>query len=678
MGTCLISKLGINRHGFTSLAAFLVMSLLINSGAVLVEAGIEDNNELHQLIYKYYDTGYACRRYLNVDGQVGCSSKRFGEPCVVYQIATTADLQSWKQNNNDDPYGIVLADSLFTKDNVDFFYNSGKVSALIVYPDSSTKTGVTSYSGDSPGEPCPNCKYGLYRDESATLSKHKWNSYATEMFYTNYEKFSMTFVNNTETLSALSNCSNINKDKEHYPLCSMQVDTFMTAAGNAETCLRRGRCEPVGGYNVFGSVRPIKAKEKVVVAMAQVDSLAMFPELSFGAENDVSGLVVLLAAARALKPVDKKFWENNLLFLVPTGESFGYVGSSAFAYDLKNMEFPFDPNNLINLTNIDSIMEVSQVGLAAGGSYNESKLSIQSDMGVKANSKTDTLIDLILGVANADNETNALMQNWTSVFGMPPASSQSFLLEDREIPAVVITDYKDEFLNGWYQSRRDTSPFNNLMKPDAIARMCKLVTVYARSLYKRASGIAYIPTVESFINANCTEVTYLLDCLTVNQDCRIRNNLWSGDMESVRPFYFTGVVPRGNTFGPLFAYYWLAYSLASSINKTVTESECAPPFAPDFSTSLVYTNNSCVNTSVFLTEIRSPGFGKDGDDYWIRMSNYSTWTVSNYEYFETRLFLVNSEALVYVNMGLGIIMIVFGSISVWIGRFLIKRTLRIR
>merc|ERR1712137_368737 len=73
---------------------------------------------------------------------------------------------------------------------------------------------------------------------------------------------------------------------------------------NAANCLRRGRCDPVGGVSVTTSFDKLTPESQdVIMAIAQSDSSAIFHTHATGADSSVSGTVSLLAALHAMRPV---------------------------------------------------------------------------------------------------------------------------------------------------------------------------------------------------------------------------------------------------------------------------------------------------------------------------------------------------------------------------------------
>lgn len=78
------------------------------------------------------------------------------------------------------------------------------------------------------------------------------------------------------------------------------------------------------------------------MAIAALDSNAFFHDLATGADADMSGVVSLVLAANALSSLYRdgapNLLERQILFAFFVGESFGYIGSERFVYDITQFE----------------------------------------------------------------------------------------------------------------------------------------------------------------------------------------------------------------------------------------------------------------------------------------------------------------------------------------------------
>jgi len=71
------------------------------------------------------------------------------------------------------------------------------------------------------------------------------------------------------------NASNVPATGEEWPgyfLAGAQLSMQMNGAGDAEICLRRGYCSPLGGFNSYGTVVRPASGQRIYMLAAQVRS----------------------------------------------------------------------------------------------------------------------------------------------------------------------------------------------------------------------------------------------------------------------------------------------------------------------------------------------------------------------------------------------------------------------
>eukprot|EP00126_Sphaerothecum_destruens_P010007 Sdes_comp20653_c0_seq2m15942 len=402
-------------------------------------------NHLEDMIYTPITAKSHCRRLLNSTHQIGCSSSSEGSSGLIFGMFSMQDYETFNLSRSSEAYCIVTDLPFMKTDILKYFYESGSVSAVIILdnPDLSFSSSTS--------EQCPNCDSGLYRDNQ-TLSSHPWNPYGGSLMYVDFHDLPISIVVDPISAEVLRQKSLENRARKDYPLWSCQVSSFMHAARNSHTCLSRHRCDPVGGYNVFGSIRALLSSEKVVLVLTSIDSASLFLDYVHAAEGALSGMLVSAVAAMTFKGFDRTRLEKNVLFVGVNGEAYGLIGSSSFAAKFARHAFGTDPNNYLSLDNIDSIIELSQVGLAPDGNYDLSSLYIHSEYALNPSSQLEDLVGVLLSASDISPDTKGLLVPYNSSFGIPPSSAQSFLLQKRDIPTVVITDYQDAFLNRTLQT----------------------------------------------------------------------------------------------------------------------------------------------------------------------------------------------------------------------------------
>lgn len=126
------------------------------------------------------------------------------------------------------------------------------------------------------------------------------------------------------------------------------------------------------------------------------------------------------------------FSDTNVVFSLLNGEAFDYIGSSRLVYDLQEGSFRSLGRQLLKFNQISSVIELGQLG--------EGKLYLHSN-----NFKNSSVINNLQTSLNADVIENSV----------PPASIQSFLKANSNLPAVVLANHGKTFVNEYYNSLLD-------------------------------------------------------------------------------------------------------------------------------------------------------------------------------------------------------------------------------
>lgn len=112
------------------------------------------------------------------------------------------------------------------------------------------------------------------------------------------------------------------ENQQHRSLCALEMRSFMFAAVNSESCIKRSEsklnyiptpfCEPLGDRNIHWPLAPIdKEKNSIIMVTARLDASSLFDGLSPGAGNVVTGLVTLIATAYYLNILAKDVAVNS-------------------------------------------------------------------------------------------------------------------------------------------------------------------------------------------------------------------------------------------------------------------------------------------------------------------------------------------------------------------------------
>jgi nicastrin len=159
----------------------------------------------------------------------------------------------------------------------------------------------------SPDSKTPNHFASLYKDEDV---EYEWNPTGTSLSQMNFnfpisvvKEESQTYL---EILEALDFNSNKNYEPPSY---AMQWNSLMKGAVNSNTCLRRERCNPIGGHSIFASFSNYSAgttedpDKPIIFLNSWLGGEGFLKGVKGGAQSQYTGVVALMAIADALKSV---------------------------------------------------------------------------------------------------------------------------------------------------------------------------------------------------------------------------------------------------------------------------------------------------------------------------------------------------------------------------------------
>lgn len=157
------------------------------------------------------------------------------------------------QTSPETPWAVLIPPVLLTKPNLDALYASGKLAGVVV-----TSSPPAHYSSASTR---PNGAFTLYAsDPDATV----WNPRGNSIEFNSFD-FPIFRLVNGSSQDAVIAAAEQNRQTNYrtYPLNAVELDSYMWAITNSETCLRRGHCDPVGGNSVWGTVQPLQANSLI-------------------------------------------------------------------------------------------------------------------------------------------------------------------------------------------------------------------------------------------------------------------------------------------------------------------------------------------------------------------------------------------------------------------------------
>lgn len=611
---------------------------------------------LDSKIYTYVPVQDSCILLLNTNSEIGCSSSKSGSVGVLYLMETDAEFNFFINSASNKPYVVLMPPTFFNSSIVAQLEQSGKMNGLLIIPGSRP-------SGDSPSVKCPNCASGLY--QGTPLADYSWNPTGSGF---NRRRFNFPIY----TLDAAS--TNIVKPnaiknapvggvEPGYPLWAVKMDSFMYAAKDSQTCLRRGNewCEPLGSQSIIATARKVTSNDKLVIASAPLDASSFFHRLSGGADAHAASIVALFAAAEALgKNTTTTTLKNNIVFSVFNGEQFDNIGSSKMAFDLNKRQF----SSNLSLDSIKAFIDVEQIGLRKPSDPVYVHIDSQSpvdDLNADLFSTIQTMAGLGGVTVTLSNHSNT---------GLPPASFQSFLQLKRSIPGVVIAEHDTEFKNTFYGSTYDDAVNIGSTDTTTVDGICDTATLLARTLYSLAAEDTNIAP--GTLAANCTLVSQLLSCLTVNYSCPLFQSVSGSSVLTSGVVSRYVSVYRSNTVLPLVAsLYKLLTRFVAVASYNMDETTCQNSGYTYIAPGI------CVNSSTTYYGAISPSF--DFNNFRILNTDYPLWSESVWEVDPTlSMFLIDSYKNEVMTILVGFAVFVASFILTWFARAYFVKTLKVQ
>uniref|UniRef100_H3AMW0 Nicastrin n=1 Tax=Latimeria chalumnae TaxID=7897 RepID=H3AMW0_LATCH len=659
--------------------------------------GLSSSNSVERKIYIPLNYTAPCVRLLNATHQIGCQSSINGDTGVIHVVEKEEDLQWVLKDGPNPPYMVLLEGDLFTREVMLKLKDTRRVSGMAVVISKPNPAG-----GYSPDLRCPNDGFGAYSPthspELAHCNGTVWNPFGNGLSYEDF-KFPIFLLKDENETQVIKQCYlehniPVNGSAPKFPLCAMQLFSHMLAVTDTVTCMRRNSiqarfnlnpemlCDALGDYNVWSVVKPInnsgtaEPEEKFILAATRLDSRSFFWDIVPAAESTVSGFVTLLAAAQTIQKLpDVQSLKKNIMFVFFQGETFDYIGSSRMVYDMEQGKF------VLNLDNIDSFLELSQVGFSSNFS-----LWAHSDPVSRRNATINQqVMDLVSVVQNSSAGTNITVAEPPNSQALPPSSFQRFL-RARNIPGVVLTDHKSSFSNRYYQSVYDTAE-NLLLKyprelspeealnhvTDVAESLTEVATTVARTLYLLAGGTQRPSMIKADpLTATSRSHLSFLVCAQKIFFFYIWRHGASNYLRNTPLWYYVSVS------SPATPTRLVQYVLANLTGTAtdLTKDQCQNPTKDAGAEKDLYdyiwvqgssSENSseptpfCVETTVRLSKALSPAFElKEWGS-----TEYSTWTESRWKEIRARIFLIASKELEIITLIVGLVILVVSLVGIY-------------
>lgn len=685
-------------------------------------------------IYTDVQSNHYCSRRLNSTHQMGCSSNLGGNQGVVWILESKQDLDHVLKSGPTPPYVVITHRDYYTRENIlNFKSNLDRVAGVVLIEGAKDSFDPAPFS---PDDTCPNRYSGLYVNDTR-YKDCKTNSWQQEspvsgLLYDDIP-FPIFFMNETESIHNIKSCFEQNnlakggkRKQDTYPLCSMQLDSFMLAAGDTRTCINSHslvddllqtsgrRCYTIDNQNIFafyktaegplhainetGTLRrpDVVEPQSLILLIAKLSSLSMFTELSPGADSTVTSIVTMLAIADALAEVrnntDVTGSSRNIAFAFLDSEPFDYTGSSRMVYSMQDNGFPnryfnvmADLTNLtgmqnVNLSSIDYVINLDQLA-----NYPQSEeMFVHTDPDYADSVKRKRVLDVMKRVAKRED---IKLSAEDSDLPLPPAPVHQFIMGSRQLAGsakplgLVISNYGKKYKNLLYNSIYDDSRnVYQATKEKLVQHLTRVGNLVAKSLYE----IAFDNANTDGISVKKGIVEELIDCYLFNAECSLFTKAWqAGQQLPSGPIQtYKDPIKQSDDMNGAITAHLLAYFVGDRLHE-YNITQCYDENKRSLTYNYQYVNGKdqpikdgstgvCVRSQMLMTPSTSPSYRITEDSILVDDS-YPAWTVSlNGIRTPARLFLKPSPSqewcifligIVVTMMSFAVVLQIRGSIS---------------
>lgn len=664
-----------------------------------------------------------CFRRLNATHQTGCSCKLMptfdsflsilsgcftfhilaagksaGSVGVLHLISEDSDFDFLLNNPPAPPYAAIVTPKHFTREKILKLRDSAFVSAIVLINDT---RGMESFSPESK---CPNEFYSHSKQPvcDATKPETTWNPFGSGLLQENFD-IPIIFLSHKEESEKVVKCFeqfNVGdlKGQDQRSLCSIEINSFMSAAGNSHICMRRSGgfkvlnqlhyCDPLQGKNIYATLFPraiVKPEnrsndkdEKIILISARLDTASNFDGMGSGAMDSMAAIATLISTGHYLRKIitsNEVYAKNNvnIMFMLFNGESFDYIGSQRFLYDLqKGDAFPA-PSSYTKPLNLDNIVMMIDIGPL--DSFDELSLYHlnESDVGRKfAASAEYYKKTLNLNVKISDVVTD----------NIPPVSAQTFLRENSSFPAFVVATKKPE--NKFYHSVYDddtnlnytyhntSKDFDDLPSTDDDSsefpstsvqiKIRNIASLIALGLYDilhpnqkyDQKKVASVVLVDEF-----------LYCYLVASRCRLFESIldFQGKFRAndFPPKRYISVQASLTMEATGWAHRSLGFALSEKIPGLEKENCSTLPYYWIPGSKAI---GECRLTTQNFSVALSPAF--EEVDYDFKSNKYSTWTESTWNELSARIFLRPSATHESLTFSIGFTVMILSFVIVYL------------
>lgn len=637
-----------------------------------------------------------CFRRLNSTHTTGCTSagKSSGSVGVLHLVETEDDIKFIVNDPPAPPYAPILRPKMFTRENILRLRDSTFVSAIVLVNDTE---GLTSFSQESR---CPNQFFSHAKQPVCDAIKPEttWNPYGTGLLHENFDIPIIFLASKNESDKVVKCFEQFNKnidEQRSSALCSIEINSFMSAGANSEICIRRSKyagflkqityCDPLQGKNVYGTLFPREVvnpenrtndpDEKFILISARLDTTSMFDGIALGAVGDLASVATLVSSAHFLRKIVKNDVyvksKLNVMFVLFNGESYDYIGSQKFLYDLKKKTIFPVPSSYRRPLTLDNILMMIDIGPLDGfETLSIYHLDDSSNFAKKFSNSVQFYNNKFgLNVVMTSRDTN----------NFPPVSAQTFLRENSSFPAIVIAAKKvdNKFYHSVYDDAKNlkftyyntSMDFELLDNPKESSKFgSNTVQIKIRNIASLiALGIYDLLVDDQSYAQDQIASSVLIDeflyCYLVATKCRFFDSIFMfGDDfrgNNYPPQRYVSVQASITLEATGWAYRTFGYVLSEKVDKDKENCSVLPYYWLPGSLK----NGECRLTTQNLSYAVSPAF--EEDDYDFKSNKYSTWTESTWSDLNARIFLRPSVFHESLTFSIGLFVLILSFVIVY-------------
>ncbi|KAL3525034.1 hypothetical protein ACH5RR_013406 [Cinchona calisaya] len=661
------------------LISYFVARLSLSFSASGELNSFESVPDLEKSMYTVVD-GYPCVRLLNLSGEIGCSNP--GHAKVAAPVVKFKNVNHLVESS-----AILVSvdefESLCTRLSKDTNFAS-LVAGILV--ESGTPVG-NNFKGFSPDKKFPEAEFAPYPSKN-----FEWNPSGSGIIWKAYN-FPVFLLSENGTLAlqevAMKNEKSKNSYTSNVAEFGLVMQTTKSGTHDSESCLREETCLPLGGYSVWSALPPMNSSisqkpKPIILTVASMDSASFFRDKSLGADSPISGLIALLAAVDALSHLDDlHLLRKQLVFVVFTGEAWGFLGSRRFLLELDQHT---DAVSGLDFSLIETVMEIGSVGK----SFDQGVKRLFAHTTGAASTTNQTLDALKRAQDSLKTENVKISTASESNPGIPPSSLMMFLRKNPQSPGVVVEDFDTAFTNKFYHSHLD-----NLanISPSAVVAASSLI---ARSLYILASEKKGIDdSVLSAVAVNTSLVDELLGCLLDCEpglSCDLVKHYISPS--TACPSHYVGVVQGEPSSSPYLGYVgdisrflWNFLADKTSIPSKNTSASCPKDCSGVGELCIRGESDGkgvCVVSSTRYVPAYSTRLKFESDTWKLLPLNSSdiigaadpVWTESNWDTITLRVYTIQHSSYDRLILLLGIAVTVLAYLAIVITRSFIRKALK--